>query len=119
MASPVSNSIIVTTLFLSSLSLFQFSFATSNDNNNDRHLSFASTAYFPKRQAEKLIMDLNLFPDDDVNVAAHEFLFESIAEKKIIERRFELPVIGNSGPSVQELGHHAGYYRLPHSQSAR
>ncbi|POO01143.1 Serine carboxypeptidase-like [Trema orientale] len=82
-------------------------------------MAFSSKAYFPKRQAEKLIRDLNLFPDDDINVAAHDLKFEPASDHKIVERRLELPVIGNSGPSVQELGHHAGYYRLPHSHAAR
>ncbi|KAF4346613.1 hypothetical protein G4B88_003879 [Cannabis sativa] len=107
-------------IFVIGVLLFQFSYATLNDNNNneDRHLSFSSSTYFPKRQAEKLIMDLNLFPDDDINVASHEFLFET--DKMIVERSFQFPHIANSAtPSLQELGHHAGYYRLPHSQSAR
>ncbi|PON66485.1 Serine carboxypeptidase-like [Parasponia andersonii] len=87
-------------------------------HQHNRHLSFSSKAYFPQRQAEKLIRDLNLLPDDDVNVAAHEFKFEPASGRKIVERRLELSVIGNAGPSVQELGHHAGYYLLPHSHAA-
>lgn len=79
----------------------------------------SSTAYFPKLQAEKLIAQLNLFPGDDINVAAHELRYSGDSAKKIVEKRFELPVAGNAGPSLKELGHHAGYYKLPHSQAAR
>ncbi|KAL5565792.1 hypothetical protein UlMin_028956 [Ulmus minor] len=103
-----------TTIFLLCF-LFLVSFSCAKYSKNDDRLSFTSNSFFPKRQAEKLISQLNLFPDDDVNVAAHEF---PSATEKIVEKRFELPVLGN-GPSVQELGHHAGYYKLPHSQAAR
>ncbi|KAL3849526.1 hypothetical protein ACJIZ3_011408 [Penstemon smallii] len=36
-----------------------------------------------------------------------------------VEKQFKFPFIANSGPSPQDFGHHAGYYKLPHSKSAR
>ena len=39
----------------------------------------------------------------------------------IVERRFIFPNILPDGgaPSLEDLGHHAGYYKLPKSQGAR
>lgn len=120
MASPTFSSSAFLFPLLLLISFSPFSSAATVDETADQHLTFSPrTAYFPKLRAEKLITELNLFPDDDINVAAHEFRFSTSPEKKIVEKRFELPVAGNSGPSVQELGHHAGYYRLPHSKAAR
>ncbi|KAA8544133.1 hypothetical protein F0562_022145 [Nyssa sinensis] len=66
--------------------------------------------------AKKLIRELNLFPKEDFNTAVSD---SSVSAPRIIEKRFRLPYLGDSGASVQELGHHAGYYRLPHSKDAR
>lgn len=104
-------SIILSFLFL----ILPFLSATYAINDEPLHLS--STAYLPKLQAEKLIRGLNLFPTDDVNVATHNPSFPSEA---IVEKSFKFPLVGGSlGPSVEELGHHAGYYQLPHSKSAK
>ena len=69
-----------------------------------------------KLQAEKLIRGLNLFPKDDVNAGIHDLTVEA---SKIVEKKFRFPVLGAPGPSVQEFGHHAGYYKLPHAKAAR
>ncbi|KAK7393008.1 hypothetical protein VNO78_21458 [Psophocarpus tetragonolobus] len=69
--------------------------------------------------AKNLIRDLNLFPDADVNVAA---VADSIPQpRRIVEKRLRFPnLIGSdSEPSVEDLGHHAGYYPIQHSQAAR
>lgn len=102
-------------LSLTSLLLFTslFSLATSIPDYN---LRLSSTANFPKVQAEKLIRGLNLFPKGAANVGIHD---TSVTGEKIVEKRLKLPVLADSGASVEELGHHAGYYRLPHSQAAR
>ncbi|XP_020233548.1 serine carboxypeptidase-like [Cajanus cajan] len=70
--------------------------------------------------AKKLIRDLNLFPHDDVNVvltAANS----SLQPRKIVEKRLRFPnlVGSDSEPSVEDLGHHAGYYPIKHSHAAR
>lgn len=68
--------------------------------------------------ADKLIRDLNLFPKD-VNVIDAR---DAPAEEgpRIVEKRFRFPnLIGNGGVTVDDLGHHAGYYKLPKSHDAR
>jgi len=69
--------------------------------------------------AKKLISDLNLFPDDDVNVVP--VANSSLQSRKIVEKRLRFPnlVASDSEPSVEDLGHHAGYYPIAHSHAAR
>ncbi|KAE9586493.1 putative carboxypeptidase C [Lupinus albus] len=71
-------------------------------------------SYSPKSQAESLIRSFNLSPKYPVNIIASDTAFVpgSIVENKV-------PFLGASGPSVEELGHHAGYYSLLHSKAAR
>ncbi|KAJ0084037.1 hypothetical protein Patl1_30591 [Pistacia atlantica] len=75
-----------------------------------------STPYLPKLQAEKLIRGLNLFPKNDINTALAD---TSVMAPKIVEKQFSLNPLGDPKPSVQEFGHHAGYYKLPHTQASR
>lgn len=97
--------------------LILVTFLAGKNAINTNHLHSSSTSHFPKLQAEKFIRDLNLFPEANVNVAAHEP--SSIATKKSVKKHFKFPFRGISGPYIQELGHHAGYYRLSHSHTAR
>eukprot|EP00262_Sarcandra_glabra_P005779 TRINITY_DN175_c1_g1_i1.p1 TRINITY_DN175_c1_g1~~TRINITY_DN175_c1_g1_i1.p1 ORF type:complete len:501 (+),score=82.01 TRINITY_DN175_c1_g1_i1:332-1834(+) len=76
-------------------------------------LRLPSNAKFPSLQAEKLIRDLNLFPKDAV---AENFYSDG---PRIVERRFGFPGLVESGVSIEDLGHHAGYYRIQHSHAAR
>ncbi|GMJ08886.1 serine carboxypeptidase-like 48 [Hibiscus trionum] len=69
-----------------------------------------------KLQAEMLIKGLNLFPKDDANEGINDLTFGS---SEIVERQFKFPLLGAPGPSVEKFAHHAGYYKLPHSKSAR
>lgn len=102
---------------LSLLSLLLLPFFSAAFPNNDP-LQLSST---PKLQAEKFIRDLNLFPIDEINTVPHKTsLDEAFAGPMLVEKQFKMPFLGAaSGPSVQELGHHAGYYRLPNSKAAR
>ncbi|WCJ19282.1 Serine carboxypeptidase-like [Euphorbia peplus] len=75
---------------------------------------------FPSVQAGKLIRELNLFPAKDVNVidanAARGVGLEG--GKRIVEKRFRFPnVVG--GVPEEELGHHAGYYKIANSHASR
>ncbi|KAL9171298.1 hypothetical protein ABFS82_04G199800 [Erythranthe guttata] len=79
--------------------------------------SLISNYRFPKTQAEKQIRALNLFPKHEVN--HHAGLNYSLGASQIVEKRLKFPVLGDSGTSVQDLGHHAGYYKLPHTKDAR
>ncbi|CAA7027746.1 unnamed protein product [Microthlaspi erraticum] len=70
--------------------------------------------------AERLIKSFNLMPQHDVNVIAKG----SLDAPRLVENQFDFSEImgaGNTskGPSVQEFGHYAGYYSLPHSKSAK
>ncbi|XP_030958793.1 serine carboxypeptidase-like isoform X2 [Quercus lobata] len=77
----------------------------------NNHLQFS-----PKQQAEKFIRSLNLFPKDSINIATHD---PSFVAPKIVEKSFSLTSLNHSVTSVEDLGHHAGYYSLPHSKAAR
>ena len=85
---------------------------------NDRRLG-AST--FPSLQAEKLIRQLNLFPKEDVNVVDGRQSAPLLAGtgKRIVEKRINLLGDFGGGVTVEDLGHHAGYYKLPHSHDAK
>lgn len=73
----------------------------------------------PSISAEKLIRGLNLFPNKAINIVGGDDL-HSIDAPKIVERRFNFPnLVDPSGVSAEDLGHHAGYYRIQHSHDAR
>ncbi|WJX44110.1 Serine carboxypeptidase-like 48 [Trifolium repens] len=103
-----------------SLSLFFFiifssSYATSRTIH---HQEFQSTTKVsPNNRAEKLIRSFNLFPKDPVNII-HGNHSLNFVPGKIVEKKFSF--FGDSDePSIENLGHHAGYYSLPRSNSAR
>ncbi|KAK6926717.1 Peptidase S10, serine carboxypeptidase [Dillenia turbinata] len=79
--------------------------------------SSSSEAKFVKSQTERLIRQLNLFPELDVNIAPADHHYSS----ELLERRFRFKNVLSESPgaSVEDLGHHAGYYRLPNTKSAR
>ncbi|KAL4292641.1 hypothetical protein S83_061617 [Arachis hypogaea] len=71
--------------------------------------------------AESLIRGLNLFPKGSINrIESNTHLVPG----KIVKKKLTFPYnlassSSSSGTSVQDLGHHAGYYRLPRSKAAR
>ncbi|XP_020214792.1 serine carboxypeptidase-like [Cajanus cajan] len=69
----------------------------------------------PLSQAERLIRSLNLSPKKPVNIIKGDVA--DFVPGKIVEKKFSF--LGDSGPSIEDLGHHAGYYSLPHSKAAR
>lgn len=86
-------------------------YPTSND------LRFSSTTSLQKLVAEKLIRGLNLFPKDSINIPENDPHFVT---GNIVEKKFTFPGLDvASGPSVEQLGHYAGYYSLPRSNAAR
>ncbi|XP_073001208.1 serine carboxypeptidase-like [Typha latifolia] len=97
------------------LPLLLFSSIASSSLTPD-DLRLPSYASFPYTNAQKLIRALNLFPKD----ASPEPISATpdISENRIVERSFAFPSIAN-GTSVEDLGHHAGYYSLPHTHDAR
>ncbi|KAF3658039.1 Serine carboxypeptidase 3 [Capsicum annuum] len=88
-----------------------------SSSNNDDEFSLSSTK-FPVPMAEKFIEQLNLFPKRDINKAL-QGKSVTAAKQSLFEKRFNLSYLGDSGATVQDLGHHAGYYRLPHTKDAR
>ncbi|KAL3518431.1 hypothetical protein ACH5RR_021020 [Cinchona calisaya] len=93
-------------------------FTKANEKYGRQDFSlFSSTLNSPKTRAENLIRQLNLFPEHEINISpGHP---TNLSESRIVEKRFRLDCLGNSGATVEELGHHAGYYRLPHSKDGR
>ena len=76
-----------------------------------------SNAKFPSFQAEKLIRELNLFPKESINIV-DRYVSAPIGPR-IVERRFKFPDLADSSVSAEDLGHHAGYYKIEHSHAAR
>ncbi|KAM1447679.1 hypothetical protein COP1_006532 [Malus domestica] len=120
MTSPTFSHISLSSLFILLLLLLLPLLSSALNPASDR-LRLSSPAFSAKRQAEKFIRALNLFPKDDINTLPHRPLLdaESDAGAKIVEKQFQMPFLDAAlGPSVKELGHHAGYYRLPRSNAA-
>ncbi|KAJ4834644.1 Serine carboxypeptidase-like 49 [Turnera subulata] len=84
---------------------------------DDRLLNLAPSN-FPSVHAEKLIRELNLFPESEINII--EGAHEEEPKKRLVEKRFRFPnVEEKEGYSLEDLGHHAGYYKIEHSHAAR
>ncbi|XP_057530574.1 serine carboxypeptidase-like [Amaranthus tricolor] len=81
-------------------------------------LIFLSSS-FSYAQFDNLFKDLNLFPQRSANIINAEFSRKPSAPK-LVERKFKFPNFYDpNGASVEQLGHHAGYYQLQHSHNAR
>nr|GMD22683.1 serine carboxypeptidase-like [Ipomoea batatas] len=72
-----------------------------------------------KRRVEKMIRQLNLFPLHDLNRGPAGEWPAGADSPRLVEKKFKLNLLGDSGASVEDLGHHAGYYRLPNTVDAR
>ncbi|XP_047312951.1 serine carboxypeptidase-like [Impatiens glandulifera] len=75
--------------------------------------SILSSSSFPLRTSK--VNNSSLFPSSSDPSSGR--LPDAAASSSLVEKPFRLPVHGN--PSIQNLGHYAGYYRLPHSKDAR
>ncbi|XP_065866227.1 serine carboxypeptidase-like [Euphorbia lathyris] len=77
----------------------------------------------PKKQALNLIKSLNLSPKHSINLPSRlQPLPPTHADTVLVEKPLKplkLRFHGESGPSVQDFGHHAGYFKLPHAKAAR
>ncbi|KAL2328549.1 hypothetical protein Fmac_021976 [Flemingia macrophylla] len=69
----------------------------------------------PQSHAEKQIRSFNLFPKKPINIVKDDHA--GVIPGKIVEKKFSF--FGDTGTSIEDLGHHAGYYALPHSKAAR
>lgn len=101
-------------LLLLLISLLEVSFFSDALDDLSLHSGFASV------EAEKLFQSFNLFPRRPINVADHDPLALSASASEIVEKPLRFSnLISGSNDSVQELGHHAGYYKIKHSHAAR
>lgn len=71
--------------------------------------------FIPQGQAEKFIKALNLVP------GAAEDSFTELGSPKLVESPINLHVHGDpeSAVSAEQLGQHAGYFRLPNTHASR
>lgn len=99
-------------MFLSLLILILISPLSSSST-----IQFPSNSEFPSTQAEKLIRELNLFPKSSINIIDHDDA--PPIGPRIVEKRFKFPNLADNSVSVEDLGHHAGYYQIQHSYAAR
>ncbi|CAL5212159.1 unnamed protein product [Lathyrus oleraceus] len=103
-----------------SLSLFLFfilvssCYATSRITHQQR---FPKTKFSSNGLAEKLIRSFNLFPKHSANIHGDSSV-DDFVPGKIVEKKFSF-LASSNGTSVEDLGHHAGYYTLPRSETAR
>lgn len=102
---------------LSSTSIFLFLYFCS---------SIASPAAADLRltlEAKKLVRDLNLFPEVNLNIVAAANSSSLDLSGKIVEKRLKFPnLVGDDDDddvSVEDFGHYAGYYPIQHSHAAR
>jgi len=71
----------------------------------------ASTPTLPKASLCVVLLFLSLFCSSVVGDHA------DFVPGEIVEKKFSF--LGKSGPPVEDLGHHAGYYSLPRSKASR
>ncbi|OIT23151.1 PREDICTED: serine carboxypeptidase-like [Nicotiana attenuata] len=83
------------------------------------HKPIISQKKFPVTMAEKFIRQLNLFPKHDINIISSKDNIALANDERLFEKKLNLPYLGDSGATVQDLGHHAGYFRLLHTKAAR
>ncbi|XP_039024757.1 serine carboxypeptidase-like 49 [Hibiscus syriacus] len=100
---------------LSLLCLISLSAADSSVLDNIR----LAGSSFPSVHAKELIRGLNLFPKEEINIVDQDRV--PLQEgPKLVEKRFMFPNLEvPAGVPVEDLGHHAGYYKLANSHDAR
>lgn len=78
-------------------------------------LRLPTNARFPRAQAERLIKELNLIPG--IAEPAEEY----DDGPRLVERSINFDINGDSEATagLEELGHHAGYFRLEHTHAAK
>lgn len=101
-------------LLLSTLLLIPTTFSARIGNHQNSHPDAVPRVRVSP--AKKFIRELNLSPKHDANIVVQDF---AANESRIVEKPLKLKVLGDPDPSVADLGHHAGYFRLPHTVGAR
>ncbi|GKA58471.1 serine carboxypeptidase-like protein [Tanacetum coccineum] len=84
------------------------------------HSPISSATSLHTRTGYELIEALNLHPRRDVNIFKPNTSDSvSITNSRIVEKRLRLPVLGESGATVHDLAHLAGYVRIKHTIGGR
>ncbi|KAL6143888.1 hypothetical protein ACLB2K_054583 [Fragaria x ananassa] len=93
--------LLVFSVFLSPLTAFA--------GVTDPHALGLARSSFPSVHAQQLIRALNLFPESDANIISDTGDSSPVSTgKRIVKKRFTLHnIVGESGVSVEDLGHHA------------
>ncbi|KAF3323163.1 serine carboxypeptidase-like protein [Carex littledalei] len=97
-------------LLLITISIFSFSCAS---------LIPSETIIFPSIQAKNHIKSLNLTPKESSAVPSIRHAGTDSRDVKLVEKQINLIDGTESGKPAPSLGHHAGYYQLPHTHDAR
>jgi serine carboxypeptidase-like clade IV len=74
---------------------------------------------FPSIQAKNHIKSLNLQPKESSAIPSISHAGTESRDMKLEERQINLINGAASGKPAPSLGHHAGYYRLPHTHDAK
>ncbi|KAI3799355.1 hypothetical protein L1987_34649 [Smallanthus sonchifolius] len=89
-------------------------------------ISSLSSSHFShalKKTGHQMIKELNLHPNLEVNILKSNTDSSDnelkVSESGLVEQRLSFPVLGDSGATVADLAHHAGYFRLQHTIDAR
>ncbi|XP_031092384.1 serine carboxypeptidase-like [Ipomoea triloba] len=77
-----------------------------------------STSRFQSSRAEKLIRELNLFPKESINIVDRISPSAASRSPRLVEKRFTFPNLADPSASIENLGHHAGYYKIQSSYAA-
>lgn len=78
-----------------------------------------------KLEAKKLVRDLNLFPDVNLNIASSATAAANSSSRgKIVENPLNFRNLisdddDDDDVSVEDFGHYAGYYPIQHSHAAK
>ncbi|XP_031102353.1 serine carboxypeptidase-like [Ipomoea triloba] len=99
-----------------SLLVFLFVLSLSSCLGDDL---FPSNLRFESAQAERMIRELNLFPKESVNIVPRGSLSTAERGPKLVEKLFKFPNLADCNASVEDLGHHAGYFKIQNSYAAR
>ncbi|RZR91512.1 hypothetical protein BHM03_00019636 [Ensete ventricosum] len=90
--------------------------SSSSSATPNRHRAYPRHLWW---SAESLIRDLNLLPG--IQELGGRIEADYPSSPRLVERRLDLRILGESGSEipVEQLGHHAGYYRLEHTHAAK
>ncbi|KAK9061566.1 hypothetical protein SSX86_018748 [Deinandra increscens subsp. villosa] len=109
-------------LFLFISFIFFISSLTAPTNPSSLYSS-SHFSHAQKKTSHRMIKELNLHPNLEVNILKSNTASSDedleVSESELVEKRLSFPVLGDSGATIADLAHHAGYFRLQHTIDAR